>query len=210
MSNSKYGLLYLESFVDNYSFVTKQYLKYEVFTPHISYYNSNIAKYFYYSTLSFQINLRSEILNYLAKYLYSIFEVLDKFQTHLFIDHNLALRDCLTISSLAKNKFLKYYLNFSKFPLIKNNILFNFIYSAYFVVNTEVYKPFGRNLIYLDVNYLYQYKYIRPLDSYIVTLCIAVYIKKYIIKYTIPLYNYNLSRDISVYSINNKKYIIKF
>lgn len=210
MSNSNYGLLYLEIFVDNYSFLTKQYLKYEVFTPHISYYNTNIAKYFYYSTLSFQINLRNEILNYLVKYLYSIFEVLDKFNSHLFIDHNLAMRDCLTISSLVKNKNLKYYLKFSKFPLINNNILFNFIYSAYFVVNTEVYKLFGRNLIYLEVNYVYPYKYIRPLDSYIVTLCISVYVKKYIIKYTIPLYKYNLSRDISVYSINNKKYIIKF
>jgi len=92
-------------------------------------------------------------------------EVLDKFQSHLFIDHNLEMTECLTISSLAKKKFLKYYLSDSKIPLINSNILFNFIYSAYFGGITEVYKPFGQNLIYLDVNSLYPYNAINPMPG---------------------------------------------
>ena len=148
-----------------YSFVNKYNLNYEGLTPHISYYNSNIDKIWYYSTLSLNWNLRNETLNYLAKDLYSLLEVLEKFQNHLFIDHNLEMTECLTVSSLAKNKFLKYYLKDSKIPLINNNTLFNFIYSAYFGGNTEVYKPFGKNLTYLDVNSLYPYTAINPMPG---------------------------------------------
>lgn len=71
----------------------------------------------------------------------------------------------LTISSLAKTKFLKYYLNKSKIPLINTNNLFNFIYSAYFGGITEVYKPYGKNLIYLDVNSLYPYAALNPMPG---------------------------------------------
>lgn len=114
-----------------YSFLNKHNLNYEGLTPHISYYNSNIDKDWYYSTLSLNWNLRSETLNYLAKDLSSLLEVLDQFQSPLFMDHNLEMTDCLTISSLAKNKFLKYSLKDSKILLINSNTLFNFIYSAY-------------------------------------------------------------------------------
>jgi DNA polymerase type B, organellar and viral len=61
----------------------------------------------------------------------------------------------LTLSSVAKTKFLKYYLKDSKIPLITSSILYNFIYSAYYGGITEVYAPFGLNLTYLDVNSLY-------------------------------------------------------
>jgi DNA polymerase type B, organellar and viral len=61
----------------------------------------------------------------------------------------------LTISSLAKNKFFKYYLNDSKIPLINTNTLFNFIYSAYYGGITEVYIPYGLDLTFLDINSLY-------------------------------------------------------
>jgi DNA polymerase type B, organellar and viral len=148
-----------------YSFVNKHNLNYEGLTPHISYYNSNLDTDWYYSTLSLNWNLKSETLNYLAKDLSSLLEVLIKFQDHLFLDHNLEMTDCLTISSLAKNKFLKHYLNDSKIPLINSNTLFNFIYSSYFGGNTEVYKPFGINLIYLDVNSLYPYNAMNPMPG---------------------------------------------
>jgi hypothetical protein len=50
---------------------------------------------------------------------------------HLWVDHKLEMTDCLTISSLAKLKFFKYYLKNGKIPLINTNTLFNFIYSGY-------------------------------------------------------------------------------
>lgn len=75
------------------------------------------------------------------------------------------MTESLTISSLAKTKFLKYYLNNSKIPLINTNNLFDFIYSAYFGGITEVYKPYGKNLIYLDVNSLYPFSAKNPMPG---------------------------------------------
>lgn len=75
------------------------------------------------------------------------------------------MTNSLTISSLAKTKFLKYYLKDSKIPLINTNTLFNFIFSAYHGGITEVYKPFGKNLIYLDVNSLYPYNAINSMPA---------------------------------------------
>lgn len=77
-------------------------------------------------------NLREETLKYLDKDLQSLFEILSKFQETFWIDHqNLEMTQHLTLSSVAKTKFLKYYLKNSKIPLITSSILYNFIYSAY-------------------------------------------------------------------------------
>jgi hypothetical protein len=75
------------------------------------------------------------------------------------------MTDGLTISSLAKTKFFKYYLNDSKIPLINTNTLFNFIYSGYYGGITEVYKPYGVNLTYLDVNSLYPFAAKNPMPG---------------------------------------------
>lgn len=53
--------------------------------------------------------------------------VLDEFKTILFIEHNLDLTEGLTISRLSLNKFLKFYLNETKIPLINKLNIFNFI-----------------------------------------------------------------------------------
>nr|AYM32746.1 DNA polymerase [Termitomyces sp.] len=119
----------------------------------LKYYNKNIDLGLYNSCAKLNWNLRKETLIYLNKDLTSLFEILNIFQRHLFEDHNLEMTE--PISSLAKTKFLKYYLKKSKIPLINSNNLFNFLFSAYFGGITEVYKPFGKDLIYLDVNSLY-------------------------------------------------------
>jgi DNA polymerase type B, organellar and viral len=60
---------------------------------------------------AYNCNLREETLKYLDKDLQSLFEILSKFQETLSIDHqNLEMTQHLTLSSIAKTKFLKYYL----------------------------------------------------------------------------------------------------
>jgi len=71
----------------------------------------------------------------------------------------------LTIASLAKLKFFKYYLKDSKIPLINTNILFNFIYSAYYGGITEVYIPYGQDLTFSDINSLYPYAAKNPMPG---------------------------------------------
>jgi hypothetical protein len=110
-------------------------------------------------------DLRKETLIYLAKDLNSLLEILGKFQEHLWLDHNLEMTEGLTIASLAKTKFFKYFLKKSKIPLINTNTLFNFIYTAYYGGITEVYKPHGINLTSLDVNSLYPYAAKNPMPG---------------------------------------------
>lgn len=61
----------------------------------------------------------------------------------------------LTISRLALNKYLKYYLKDTKLPIINKLNYFNFFYFGYYGGKTEVFKPYGENLRYYDVNSLY-------------------------------------------------------
>lgn len=148
-----------------YSFVNKDNLNYVGPTPDIKFYKKNIDTDLYNSSLSTHWSLREETLSYLKKDLKSLLEVLVKFQKHLWEDHNIEMTEGLTISSLAKTKFFKYYLKDSKIPLINSNNLFNFIYLAYYGGITEVYKPYGQDLTYLDVNSLYPFAAKNPMPG---------------------------------------------
>lgn len=133
--------------------------------PDIKYYNKDIDISKYNSIPSYHWELRAETLKYLSQDLNSLLEILGKFQVHLWVDHNLEMTEGLTISSLAKNLFFKYYLKFSKIPLINTNTLFNFIYSSYYGVIKVVYIPCGKDLTYLDVNSLYPFAALNPMPG---------------------------------------------
>ena len=65
---------------------------------------------------------------------------------------------CLTISKLAYEIFSKDYLRVDKsIPHINKRAIYRDIKLGYYGGNTEVYKPFGENLYYYDVNSLYPY-----------------------------------------------------
>lgn len=148
-----------------YSFVNKDNLNYIGNTPTINYYPKNINSELYYSNITTNWSLRDETLKYLEKDLLSLLEILYKFQEHLWIDHNIEMTESLTISSLARTKFLKYYLKDSVIPLINQNNIFQFIYASYYGGITEVYKPYGYNLNYLDVNSLYPFAAKNPMPG---------------------------------------------
>ena len=67
------------------------------------------------------------------------------------------MTNCLTISRLALNIFIKNYLGATKIPVINNVSIFSNIKKAYYGGITEVYKPYGQNLKYYDVNSLYPF-----------------------------------------------------
>lgn len=138
-----------------YSFVTQYNLNYIGQTPDIKYYNniSNSEYIQHYSQNNW--SLKDECLKYLKNDIFGLLEVLDKFKSYLFIEHNLELTEGLTISRLALNKFLNFYLKDSKIPLINKFNIFNFIYEGYYGGRTEVFIPQGKNLNYYDVNSLY-------------------------------------------------------
>lgn len=148
-----------------YKFVNKDNLDYMGARPDISYYNSNVNLELLNESHKSSWSLRIETLKYLEKDLISLLEVLEKFQELLWLDHNIELTESLTISGLAKTKYMKYYLKNSKIPLINNNNLFQFINSSYYGGITEVYKPHGKNLTYTDVNSLYPFAALNPMPG---------------------------------------------
>ena len=82
---------------------------------------------------------------------------------------NLLLAKQPGASRLALNKFLFYYLKDSKIPLINSLLIFNFIYFGYYGGQTEVYKPYGKDLKYYDVNSLYPYVALLAMPGNLVT-----------------------------------------
>src|ERR1700738_4798651 len=55
----------------------------------------------------------------------------------------------------ALNKYFKNYIKDSKLPLNNKFNIFNFMHLGYYGGRTEVFKPYGKNLYYYDINSLY-------------------------------------------------------
>jgi hypothetical protein len=85
-----------------------------------------------------------------------LYEVLKSANEQLFEDYNIGLVEASTISGLSVKIFLsKYFQN--NIPLINKVSLYNDIKESYYGGITEVYRPYGKNLFYYDVNSLYPY-----------------------------------------------------
>lgn len=154
-----------------HSFVNRQNLNYIGNKPDISYYHP-ISEIDYKNINNYNWNLKKECLSYLQSDLESLLEILNNFSTYIFINYNTQFTKALTISRLALNIFKHKFYDFNndnfkgeKIPLINKLELFNFIKNAYYGGITEVYKPFGRNLRYYDVNSLYPYVALNPMPG---------------------------------------------
>lgn len=109
-------------------------------------------------------NLKDQCLEYLEKDLVSLLKIMEKFSEYINRKYHIQVTDSLTISRLALNVFFKEYLKDSKLPIIKRN-MFSDIKSAYYGGVTEVYKPYGRDLYYYDVNSLYPFAALNPIPG---------------------------------------------
>nr|YP_005351174.1 DNA polymerase type B2 [Peltigera malacea]AEK48302.1 DNA polymerase type B2 [Peltigera malacea] len=139
-----------------HEFVKKDTLFYIGNTPHIDYWKDITKKEYKNKLFKVDLNLKVECINYLKKYLISLYQVLSIFNKYVFEKYGVQMTDSLTISRLAMNIFLKKYLKDFKLPVIKQN-MYKDIKQSYFGGITEVYKPYGENLYYYDVNSLYPY-----------------------------------------------------
>ena len=83
-----------------------------------------------------------------------LLKIINKFNSIVFKKYKLNITNAITISKLALNIYLKHHNN-KTIPSITQPEVYKFINNSYFGGVTEVYKPFGKNLLYLDVNSLY-------------------------------------------------------
>ena len=127
-------------------------------TPSINYYANSITLEEYNDIKKDVWNFKEESLSYLSKDLISLYQVLKKVNRALFLDFNVKMTNCLTVSKMSYEIFSKDYLSIDKpIPLINTKAIYRDIKLAYYGGNTEVYKPYGENLYYYDVNSLYPY-----------------------------------------------------
>lgn len=147
-----------------HSFVNKNTLNYIGNKPDKSFFD-NMDQTEYINIQDKDWNLKTQCLEYLAKDLKGLLEVLNEFSRLIYIYFNIQMVDYLTITSLALNIFKQNYYKIQNIPSINKIYLFNFIKEAYFGGITEVYKPFGKNLVYIDANSLYPHSSLNPLPG---------------------------------------------
>lgn len=147
-----------------HAFVNNKTLEYIGKLPDKRYY-PKITDKEYEELYSESWDLKKECLIYLERDISSLLDIMVEFSRMLYINFNTQLTDALTISRLSLNIFLKDYLKNNTIPVISNYSLFNFIHLAYYGGITEVYKPYGQDLIYIDVNSLYPYLSLNPLPG---------------------------------------------
>jgi hypothetical protein len=106
-------------------------------------------------------------LKYLKNDILGLYEVMEEFNRLTFIHFNQQITDALTITRLSLNIFYRYYYlpSIKPIPYIKKTYIFNFIKEAYFGGITEVYRPYGENLILIDVNSLYPHSALNDMTG---------------------------------------------
>ena len=85
-----------------------------------------------------------------------LFEVMVNVNKQILLDFDTDLKESLTISSLAANMFMNNcYRN--NIPDVNKASIYKDLKNGYYGGISEVYKPFGVNLNYLDFNSLYPF-----------------------------------------------------
>lgn len=156
--------IYHKKSVFPHTFVNKNTLNFKGNKPNIDYF-PKISLNEYNTIPEINWDLRSECLKYLNLDLKSLFEVINEFSRLIYIHFNVQMTDSLTITRLALNIFKSKYYKEHSIPAINKLFLFNFIKEGYYGGVTDVYRPHGRNLVYIDVNSLYPYAALNSLPG---------------------------------------------
>lgn len=104
------------------------------------------------------LGMRDELLNYLKQDIRLLGGALQKGQEIYWTQYKVDIVNCLTSSALAMRIFRMCYYDPNHWPIhIPSRNEDTFIRRGYYGGHTDVYKPYGENLYYYDVNSLYPY-----------------------------------------------------
>lgn len=138
-----------------HSFASPSTLFYKGVTP-----NKNLFKDIkdedYLKIPTDQWDFKVECLKYLELDLKSLYLIMKKFKKEVHLLYGVEVLNAITISRLAFDIFMeKYYKD--NIALINHLEMYSCIKEGYFGAIPEVYKPYGEDLYYYDVNSLYPY-----------------------------------------------------
>ncbi|XP_073313483.1 DNA polymerase-like [Primulina huaijiensis] len=101
---------------------------------------------------------REELINYHRQDILLLGGVMLKAQEVNWSKYHIDIEEVMTLSSLSLKIFRMHYLDDKTFPIhIPTQNQDTFIRRAYYGGHVDVYKPYGENLYYYDVNSLYPY-----------------------------------------------------
>jgi hypothetical protein len=101
-------------------------------------------------------SFKDETIKYLKNDLNCLYEIVVNANNQLFNDYKVNIKDAITISGLSIKIYLNKYYN-DNIPMINKPSIYKDIKQGYYGDITEVYKPYGENLFYYDVNSLYPF-----------------------------------------------------
>ena len=108
--------------------------------------------------LSNLASMKKNLLDYMKQDILLLGGVMQKAQEIYWKVYKVDIESKITLSSLALSIFRMKYYDASNWPIhIPNKNEDSFIRSAYYGGHTDVYKPYGEDLYYYDVNSLYPF-----------------------------------------------------
>ena len=157
-----------------YSFVNENTLFYKGITPDYYHYSDQLSPEEYEKYVTETWDFKEESIKYLELDIISLYSVLKTANYSLWFNYKVNLTDGITISGLANKIFRINHYDNEVIPLIDNKKIYEDIKNAYYGGCTEVYKPYGENLNYYDVNSLYPYTALNDMPG-----CNCDYIEYY-------------------------------
>jgi hypothetical protein len=101
-------------------------------------------------------NLRKECVKYCEQDCTTLHQVISKFNSEIFNKYSINIHKYPTLPSLAFSIWQTHYLKDHKIPIILGE-MYDFIKESYTGGHTDVYIPWGFNVLIYDVNSLYPY-----------------------------------------------------
>lgn len=146
-----------------YLFLHQDNLGYIGHTPEIGFYE-NVSQEEYKTLIKNDWSFEKESKIYLTNDINGLYEVITKASKSYFLKYGVDITKGLTVASNAMTLYLsKYYKD--NIPLVNDMQMYKDIKEAYYGGITEVYKPYGQNLFYYDVNSLYPFVGYKPMPG---------------------------------------------
>lgn len=147
-----------------YTFTTKERLDYIGPVPEYSYFKDLGLKEYNIILSNIKLwNLKRETLLYLEKDIISLHQIILEFSNKMYNNLQVDITKRPTIASIALQVYRTKFLSpNSNIPLTLGN-LYKDIKQAYFGGIVDVYKPYGKDLYYYDINSLYSHSMIKDM-----------------------------------------------
>lgn len=106
---------------------------------------------------------KTEISKYLKKDVFLLKNIIDIIRNKIYNEYNILIEKCITLSSLSFKIFRKKYMINENIYISNKKNIDKFLRKSYMGGIVNVFKPYGENLEYYDINSLYPYSMLKDM-----------------------------------------------